>query len=94
MGKQYLLQLCGGELEQQKRYLTTTRSAKINSHHSIIDAFETHFPTYHSTAKISFGEVTRQLNTNSPSEAFANSYYEEVLHLMDWIKEFRHAQQN
>ena len=74
--------------------LLTTRSAKINSHHSIIDAFETHFPTYHSLDKISFGEVTRLLNTNSPNEAFANSYYNEALHLMDWIKEFRNAQQN
>lgn len=74
--------------------LLTTRAAKINSHHSIIDAFETHFPTYSSIENASFSEVTRLLNTTSPSEAFAHQYYDEALHVLDWIKDYRHAQQN
>jgi sulfite reductase (ferredoxin) len=74
--------------------LLTTRSAKINSHHSIIDAFETHFPTYSSIENASFSKVTRLLNTTSPSEAFAHQYYNEALHVLDWIKDYRHAQQN
>jgi len=74
--------------------LLTTRAAKINSHHSIIDAFETHFPSYHGKNNMSFSEVTRQLNTTSPSEPFANQYYVEALHVLEWIKDFRNAQQN
>lgn len=74
--------------------LLTTRSAKINSHHSIIDAFETHFPSYHSKENNSFSEITRLLNTTSPSKAFATKYFEEALHVLDWIKDFRNAQQN
>lgn len=74
--------------------LLTTRAAKINSHHSIIDAFETYFPTYSSIENASFSEVTRLLNTTSPSEAFAHQYYDEALHVLDWIKNYRHAQQN
>jgi sulfite reductase (ferredoxin) len=74
--------------------LLTTRSAKINSHHSIIDAFETHFPSYHSKENNSFSEITRLLNTTSPSKTFATKYFEEALHVLDWIKDFRNAQQN
>lgn len=74
--------------------LLTTRSAKINSHHSIIDAFETHFPSYSSIGEDTFGSITRLLNTTSPSEAFAHQYYNEALHVLNWIKDFRNAQQN
>lgn len=74
--------------------LLTTRSAKINSHDSIIDAFEIHFPTYSSLENESFSSVTRLLNSTSPSQEFANRYYQEAIHLMNWIKNVRHAQQN
>lgn len=74
--------------------LLTTRAAKINSHHSIIDAFETHFPTYRSLDAKSFGEVTRLLNSTSPSEVFAKKYYAEAAHTLNWIKKFRDAQKN
>lgn len=74
--------------------LLTTRAAKINTHHSIIDAFDTHFPNYRSLKNESFGTVTRLLNSTSPSEAFANDYYAEAKHVMDWIKLFRDAQKN
>ena len=74
--------------------LLTTRAAKINSHHSIIDAFETHFPTYQSLGGNTFGKTTRLLNTTSPSELFAKEYYEEALHALNWIKNVRNAQQN
>jgi len=74
--------------------LLTTRAAKINSHHSIIDAFETHFPTYQSLGGNTFGETTRLLNTTSPSQLFAKEYYEEALHALNWIKNVRNAQQN
>ncbi len=57
--------------------LLTTRAAKINSHHSIIDAFDTHFPTYTSVHNKSFGTTTRLLNSTSPSEAFANEYFND-----------------
>jgi sulfite reductase (ferredoxin) len=74
--------------------LLTTRAAKINTHHSIIDAFDTHFPNYRSLHNESFGTVTRLLNVTSPSEAFANDYYAEAKHVTDWIKLFRDAQKN
>ncbi|MGB0254695.1 MAG: HEPN domain-containing protein [Flavobacteriaceae bacterium] len=74
--------------------LLTTRAAKINSHHSIIDAFETHFPTYQSISGKTFGEIVRLLNTTSPSEDFTHYYFDEAVHVMNWIKDFRHAQQN
>ena len=74
--------------------LLTTRAAKINSHHSIIDAFETHFPTYQGLDAEPFGEVTRLLNSTSPSETFAKKYYAEAAHVLDWIKKFRDAQKN
>ncbi len=74
--------------------LLTTRAAKINSHHSIIDAFETHFPTYQSLNAEPFGEVTRLLNTTSSSEDFAKKYYAEAAHVLDWIKKYRDAQKN
>lgn len=74
--------------------LLTTRSAKINSHHSIIDAFENNFPTYQSLGGESFGEITRLLNTTAPSKEFAQRYYNETEHLLNWIKEYRNAQQN
>jgi sulfite reductase (ferredoxin) len=74
--------------------LLTTRAAKINSHHSIIDAFETHFPTYQGLDAKPFGEITRLLNSTSPSEAFANKYYAEAEHVLNWIKQFRNAQKN
>ena len=74
--------------------LLTTRSAKINSHHSIIDAFENNFPTYQSLEGESFGEITRLLNSTAPSKAFAERYYNETVHVLNWIKEYRNAQQN
>lgn len=74
--------------------LLTTRAAKINSHHSIIDAFETHFPTYQSLDAEPFGKVTRLLSSTSPSEAFAKKYYAEAAHVLDWIKKYRDAQKN
>ncbi len=74
--------------------LLTTRAAKINSHHSIIDAFETHFPTYQSLDAKTFGEITRLLNSSSPSEVFAKKYYAEAAHTLNWIKKFRDAQKN
>lgn len=74
--------------------LLTTRSAKINSHHSIIDAFENNFPTYQSLEGGSFAEITRLLNSTAPSKAFAERYYNETVHVLNWIKEYRNAQQN
>jgi sulfite reductase (ferredoxin) len=74
--------------------LLTTQTAKINSHHSIIDAFETHFPSYQSLEDKPFGEVTRLLNSTSPSENFAKKYYAEATHTLSWIKKFRDAQKN
>lgn len=74
--------------------LLTTRAAKINSHDSIIDAFEAHFPLYQSISGASFGEITRQLNTKSPSKKLAQQYYDETFHALNWIKDYRHVQQN
>jgi sulfite reductase (ferredoxin) len=74
--------------------LLTTRAVKINSHHSIIDAFEKHFPTFQSLDAESFGKVTRLLNSTSPSETFAKKYYAEAAHALNWIKKFRNAQKN
>lgn len=74
--------------------LLTTRNAKINSHHSIIDAFETHFPSYQGLATKPFGEVTRLLNSISPSKSFAKAYYAEATHALNWIKKYRDAQNN
>lgn len=74
--------------------LLTTRSAKINSHHSIIDAFEAQFPEYQSLKGYTFGKHIRLLNTTSPSENFARHYFDEAVHVMNWIKDYRHAQEN
>ena len=74
--------------------LLTTRAAKINSHHSIIDAFDTHFPTYTSVHNKSFGTTTRLLNSTSPNEAFANEYFNDSKEVLNWIKNYRDAQRN
>jgi sulfite reductase (ferredoxin) len=74
--------------------LLTTRAAKINSHHSIIDAFDTHFPTYTSVHNKSFGTTTRLLNSTSPNEAFANEYFNDSKQVLNWIKNYRDAQRN
>jgi sulfite reductase (ferredoxin) len=74
--------------------LLTTRAAKINSHHSIINAFEKHFPTFQSLDAESFSKATRLLNNTSPNETFAKKYYAEAAHALNWIKNFRNAQKN
>lgn len=74
--------------------LLTTRAAKINSHHSIVDAFETHFPSYSSIENDTFGNITRLLNSTSPSESFAKIYLREAKHVIEWIKNVRNAQKN
>ncbi len=82
-----------GRIRAAKALLTTV-SAKTNSHHSIIDAFETHFSEYRSIHNKPFGSITRLLNEESPSKEFAENYYNEATHVFNWIKKVRNAQHN
>ena len=66
--------------------LLTTVQAKINSHQSIIEAFDTHFYDFKSAHDESFEVAVQAMNQQSPSQDFAETYLAQAKQVLIWIK--------
>ena len=66
--------------------LLTTVQAKINSHQSIIEAFDTHFSDFKTAYGQSFEMAVQAINQQSPNKAFAETYLAQAKQVLIWIK--------
>ena len=73
-----------------KAVLTRT-DAKINSHASIIAAFDPEFPEYESENKIAFKDTVLEFKKEGPSKSFASKYVEQTQPILLWIENRCHA---
>ena len=68
-----------------KAILTTTQ-ARINSHHSIIVAFDEHFPSSETDLGFSFRNAVKAIENNDNTNAFAKEYITNAKAILNWIK--------
>ena len=73
-----------------KAVLTRT-DAKINSHASIIAAFDPEFPEYESENKVAFKDAVLEFKKEEPSKSFTSKYVEQTQPLLLWIENRCHA---
>ena len=73
-----------------KAVLTRT-DAKINSHASIIAAFDPEFPEYESENKVAFKDAVLEFKKEGPSKSFASKYVEQAQPILLWIENKCHA---
>jgi uncharacterized protein (UPF0332 family) len=66
--------------------ILTKGSAKINSHVSIIEAFDAQFPEFKTENGIGFKEAVLRIQKEKPSKPFSKSYLEQSNQLILWIK--------
>jgi sulfite reductase (ferredoxin) len=66
-------------------------NAKINSHASIIDAFDPEYPEYEKEKGLSFKEEVLKIHHNKPTASFAKIYVEHTQPLLLWIENHCHA---
>jgi sulfite reductase (ferredoxin) len=71
--------------------ILTKSSAKINSHVSIIDAFDTTYPEYANEHPYSFKEDVMKMQNEKPTKSFAKEYVEHTQPLLSWIENHCHA---
>ena len=71
--------------------ILTQGNAKINSHASIIEAFDTTFPQYAQEMGRSFGEDILKIKTEKPSSSFAETYVEQTHSSLFWIENHCHV---
>lgn len=71
--------------------ILTQGNAKINSHASIIEAFDTTFPQYAQEMGRSFGEDILKIKTEKPSSSFAETYLEQTQSSLFWIENHCHV---
>jgi sulfite reductase (ferredoxin) len=71
--------------------ILTKGNAKINSHASIIDAFDQEYPEYEKEKGLSFKEEIVKVQNNKPSAYFAKNYVEQTLPLLLWIENHCHV---
>jgi sulfite reductase (ferredoxin) len=71
--------------------ILTKGNAKINSHASIIDAFDPEYPEYEKEKGLSFKEEIVKVQNNKPSAYFAKNYVEQTLPLLLWIENHCHV---
>ena len=71
--------------------ILTKGNAKINSHASIIDAFDPEYPEYEKEKGLSFKEDIVKVQNNKPSAYFAKNYVEQTQPLLLWIENHCHV---
>ena len=71
--------------------ILTQGNAKINSHASIIDAFDPEYPEYEKEKGLSFKEEVLKIHHNKPTASFAKIYVEHTQPLLLWIENHCHA---
>ncbi len=71
--------------------ILTKGNAKINSHASIIDAFDFVYPEYLKEKGLSFKEEIVKVQNNKPSAYFAKNYVEQTQPLLLWIENHCHV---
>jgi len=71
--------------------ILTQGNAKINSHASIIDAFDPEYPEYAKEKGLSFKEDVLKIHLNKPKASFAKIYVEQTQPLLLWIENHCHA---
>ena len=71
--------------------ILTQGNAKINSHASIIDAFDPEYPEYEKEKGLSFKEEIVKVQNNKPSAYFAKNYVEQTQPLLLWIENHCHV---
>lgn len=71
--------------------ILTKGNAKINSHASIIDAFDPEYPEYEKEKGLSFKEEIVKVQNNKPSAYFAKNYVEQTQPLLLWIENHCHV---
>jgi sulfite reductase (ferredoxin) len=71
--------------------ILTQGNAKINSHASIIDAFDPEYPQYEKEKGLSFKEEVLKIHHNKPTASLAKIYVEHTQPLLLWIENHCHA---
>lgn len=71
--------------------LLTKSNAKINSHASIIDAFDKEHPEYAMEHPYNFKEGVLRMQNEKPTKSFAREYVEQTQPLLLWIENHCHA---
>ena len=71
--------------------ILTKGNAKINSHASIIDAFDPQYPEYAKENGLSFKEDIIKTQENKPNATFAKIYVEQTQPLLLWIENHCHV---
>ena len=71
--------------------ILTKGNAKINSHASIIDAFDPEYPEYEKEKGLSFKEEIVKVQNNKPSPYFTKNYVKQTQPLLLWIENHCHV---
>ena len=71
--------------------LLTSAEAKTNSHASIIETFDSHFPLFKEERSRSFIEGIEEFKNKPSDEEFAISFLKETEETIQWIKNSRNA---
>jgi len=71
--------------------LLTSAEAKTNSHASIIETFDSHFPLFKEERSLSFIEGIQEFKNKPSDEEFAISFLKETEETIQWIKNTRNA---
>lgn len=79
-----------GRVRAAKALLTSVQ-AKTNSHASIIEAFDTHFPKFRQNLDFSFQEGIEAFKKQKADKEFSSSFIEETRKIIQWIKNTRNA---
>ena len=66
--------------------ILTRKSAKINSHASIIDVFDAKYPQYAKESGLTFKDDILKIQQEKPSKSFAKTFTEQTQSLLLWIK--------
>lgn len=71
--------------------ILTRSDAKINSHASIIDAFDREYPQYAQKTGRTYKEEVLRIQKEKPSPAFSKNYVEQTQPLLLWIENHCHV---
>ena len=74
--------------------LLTAKNVSVNSHESIIKAFDTHFPDFNTEFGTSFEALIDKNRTDKLTFLFAENYLDTASNTIKWIKNQRNEQVN
>jgi sulfite reductase (ferredoxin) len=74
--------------------LLTAKNVSVNSHESIIKAFDTHFPDFNTEFGTSFEAIIDKNRTDVLTFLFAEKYLDTASNAIKWIKNQRNEQVN